>query len=230
MLDELPGVRRRLVPKRRSRTCGRIPPLRLVYRRTWRLGTAQRKRKSHPSPVVNFVAHGGMVVVSFSSFAAKRNYQLSYESRTKLFTFQKETHFLAIRVVNFVSWFVMRKFTVRAVRAEARVPELVTNWLGTIAHRGRCNWNRVLQPPLKTVWCLGNVYAEVKGKNRLRQTQGSWWIFSRGYFLKNDPSGIMPDLYIMQATLHDPRGWWSEKYIQQLTRSSRCMCALPCGL
>lgn len=106
-----------------------------------------------------FVADGGMVVASFSSFAAKRNYQLSYEPRTKLFTFHRETHFLAVRVVSFVSRVGMRKSTARAVRAEARVPKLVADWLGTIAHCGRCNRKRMLQLTLKMVRCLGNVCA-----------------------------------------------------------------------
>lgn len=74
MLDELPGVRRRLDPKHRSRTCGRTPPPRQVDRRMRSLGTVQKKRKSHPSPVVIFVAYGGMGVASFSSSRANRNY------------------------------------------------------------------------------------------------------------------------------------------------------------
>jgi hypothetical protein len=129
MLDELPCVRRRLDPKRRSRTYGRTPPPLHVHRRTRSLGTAQKKRKLHSSPVVIFVACGGMVAASFSSFPAKRNYQLTYEPRIKLFTFYRETHFLAVRVMNLVSRFAdMRKSTARAVRAEARVPKLVADW------------------------------------------------------------------------------------------------------
>jgi 4'-phosphopantetheinyl transferase EntD len=109
---------------------------------------------------VIFVADGGMVVASFSSFAAKRNYQLSYESRTKLFMFHRKTHFLAVRVVNCVAGVAgMRKSTARAVRAEARVPKLVADWFGTIAHCGRCNRRRMLQSTLKMVRCLGNVRA-----------------------------------------------------------------------